>query len=87
MILFLPLYLISLCLSIYVSLNPKITFSFFLQTLPCFLVISDDPEVPHVQHHRKFLKEHVVFKEVYFVILLLFSILERSNVVDKSEEC
>ncbi|XP_004487777.1 uncharacterized protein [Cicer arietinum] len=22
-----------------------------------------DPEVPHVQHHRKFLKEHVVFKE------------------------
>ncbi|CAJ2662453.1 unnamed protein product [Trifolium pratense] len=22
-----------------------------------------DPEVPHVQHHREFLKEHVVFKE------------------------
>ncbi|KAK7329535.1 hypothetical protein VNO77_23705 [Canavalia gladiata] len=22
-----------------------------------------DPEVPHVQHHRKFLKEHVIFKE------------------------
>ncbi|CAJ1940879.1 unnamed protein product [Sphenostylis stenocarpa] len=22
-----------------------------------------DPELPHVQHHRKFLKEHVVFKE------------------------
>ena len=28
------------------------------------LFISDDPEVPHVQHHRKFLKEHVIFKEV-----------------------
>ncbi|XP_034214568.1 serine/threonine-protein phosphatase 4 regulatory subunit 3 isoform X3 [Prunus dulcis] len=26
-----------------------------------------DPEVPHVQHHRNFLKEHVVFKEVYFL--------------------
>ncbi|XP_047153636.1 serine/threonine-protein phosphatase 4 regulatory subunit 3-like isoform X3 [Vigna umbellata] len=22
-----------------------------------------DPELPHIQHHRKFLKEHVVFKE------------------------
>ncbi|XP_028180302.1 serine/threonine-protein phosphatase 4 regulatory subunit 3-like isoform X3 [Glycine soja] len=23
----------------------------------------DDPEVPHVQHHRKFLKEYVIYKE------------------------
>jgi len=25
---------------------------------------TDDPGVPHSQHHRNFLKEHVVFKEV-----------------------
>ncbi|XP_031264451.1 serine/threonine-protein phosphatase 4 regulatory subunit 3-like [Pistacia vera] len=25
--------------------------------------LEHDPEVPHVQHHRNFLKEHVVFKE------------------------
>lgn len=29
---------------------------------------ADDPEVPHVQRHRSFLKEHVVFKEVTFGI-------------------
>jgi protein phosphatase-4 regulatory subunit 3 len=38
-----------------------------------------DPEVPHVQHHREFLKEHVVFKEVYFVILLLSSIVGKKQ--------
>ncbi|KAG5110771.1 hypothetical protein JHK82_039994 [Glycine max] len=26
-------------------------------------VILDDPKVSHVKHHRKFLKEHVIFKE------------------------
>ncbi|KAG4959656.1 hypothetical protein JHK82_036373 [Glycine max] len=26
-------------------------------------VILDDPEVSHVKHHHKFLKEHVIFKE------------------------
>lgn len=25
---------------------------------------TDDPEIPHTQQFRKFLKEHVVFKEV-----------------------
>ena len=28
------------------------------------MYFADDPEVPNVQHHRNFLKEHVVFKEV-----------------------
>lgn len=29
-----------------------------------FMWLPDDPEVPYVQRHRNFLKEHVIFKEV-----------------------
>jgi hypothetical protein len=61
-----------LILFLCVYLNPR---NIFL----VFLVISDDPEVPHVQHHREFLKENVVFKEVYFVILLLSSIVGKKQ--------
>lgn len=31
---------------------------------PFWYTFVDDPEVPKVQNHRAFLKEHVVFKEV-----------------------
>lgn len=37
-----------------------------------FLPFADDPEVPCVQHHRNFLKEHVVFKEVTHCQPVLF---------------
>ena len=37
------------------------------------LQCADDPEASHVQHHRDFLKEHVVFKEVFaFTCLFLY---------------
>lgn len=29
----------------------------------------DDPEVPHTQQFRNFLKEHVVYKEVSLIVL------------------
>ena len=44
---------------LYCSKNTKNEFSWISYA------ISDDPEVPHVQHHRKFLKEYVIYKEVY----------------------
>ena len=36
---------------------------------------ADDPEVPHTQQFRNFLKEHVVFKEVN-ITYVLFSFSE-----------
>ena len=40
--------------------------------MTCMLtLLIDDPGVPHSQHHRNFLKEHVVFKEVTLCSLML----------------
>lgn len=54
----------------------------FIIRSPVFLLLwltnyfwpADDPDIPHVQHHRSFLNEHVVFKEVA-IIPYLFSFL------------
>lgn len=45
---------------------------------PLIFKYADDPEVPHVQNHRSFLKEHVVFKEVYFLAWLFLLLWEES---------
>ena len=48
---------------------------FLLTVINCSnFLLSGDPDVLHVQHHRKFLKEHVVFKEVmYHYVVVDFS--------------
>lgn len=46
------------------------------------MLLADDPEVTHIQHHRSFLKEHVVFKEVTFGI----KECDRNSVMRLSDE-
>lgn len=50
-------------------------FILFISTvINCFnFLLPDDPDILHVQHHRNFLKEHVVFKEVMYHYLVVVS--------------
>lgn len=47
---------------------------FILTVINCFnFLLPDDPDILHAQHHRNFLKEHVVFKEVMYRYLVVVS--------------